>query len=138
MKNCWKKTKKLFDNLKIEPGSVLFSEERIDNKLLKKLKKSKYGKDRELLKLVNLADSKCFSDDNIVPTRADYVEKREIDRSTPYSFDGPFQLLSANVGNLEFLGKNATFPQYALAIADLYYSKVYVYLMRSRKQILQK
>ena len=77
-------------------------------------------------------------DDNKVPTRADYVEKREIDRSTLYSFDGPFQLLHADVGNLEFLGKNATFPQYVLVIVDLYSSKVYTYTMKSRKQILQK
>ena len=30
---------------------------------------------------------------------------REIDRSTLNSFDGPFQLLHADVGNLEFCGK---------------------------------
>ena len=40
----------------------------------------------------------------------DYVEKREIDRSALYSFDGPFQLLHANVENLEFHGKNVTLP----------------------------
>ena len=74
----------------------------------------------------------------MVPTRDDYAEKREIDRSTLYSFDGPFQLLHADIGNLEFLGKNATFPQYALVIVNLYSSKVHVYSMRSRKQILQK
>ena len=42
------------------------------------------------------------------------------------------------MGNLEFLGKSGTIPQYALVIVDLYLSKVYVYPMRSRKQILQK
>ena len=77
-------------------------------------------------------------DDNKVPTRADYVEKREIDMSTLCSFDGPIQLLHAEVGNLEFLGKNATFPQYVLVIVDLYLSKIYTYSMKSRKQILQK
>ena len=72
------------------------------------------------------------------PIRADYVEKREIDRSIVYSFDGPIQLLHADIGNLEILGKNATFPQYVLVIVDLYSSKVYTYLMKSRNQILQK
>ena len=33
-----KKTKKSFDNLKIDLSSLLFSEERIDNRVLKKLK----------------------------------------------------------------------------------------------------
>ena len=55
-----------------------------------------------------------------------------------FSFDGPFQLLHTDVGNLEFLGKNATFLQYVLLVVDLYSSKVYMYSMRSRKQILQK
>ena len=66
------------------------------------------------------------------------LKKKEIDRSNLYSFDGPFQLLHANVGNLEFLGKNTTIPQFVLVVVGLYSSKVYAYPMRSRKQILQK
>ena len=65
---------------------------------------------------MNLVDSKSTFNEDKAPTRADYVKKREIDCSTLYSFDGPFQLLHADVENLEFLGKNATFPQYALVI----------------------
>ena len=38
---------------------------------------------------------------------------------------------------LNFLGKNATFPQYVLILADLFSSKVYKFSMRSRKQISQ-
>ena len=71
-----------------------------------------------------------------MPTIVDYVEKREIDRSTLYSFGRPFQ--HADLGNLEFLRKHATIPRYVLLVVDLYSSKVYVYPMRSRKQILQK
>ena len=87
---------------------------------------------------MNLAENKSLFNDNKAPTRADYVEKREIDCSTLYSFNGPFQLLHADMGNLEFLGKNATFPQCVLVIVDLYFSKVYTYLMKFQKQILQK
>ena len=100
-----------------------------------KPKKSKYEVDKQLFKLVNLANSRSFLRDDEAPTRVDYVEKREIDRSTLYSFDGPFQLLHVDVGNLKFLGKNATFPQYVLVIVDLYSSKVYTYSIKSRKQI---
>ena len=85
-----------------------------------------------------MADNRDFLDNDRTPTRADYVEKREIDRFILYSFDGPFQLLHADVGNLEFLVKNATIPQHALMVVDLYSLKVYVYPMRSRKQILEK
>ena len=94
-------------------------------------------KDSLLLKLTLFAHNKLH-DEEKVPTRVDYVVKREIHRSTLYSFDGPFQLIHADVGNLEFLGKNATIPRYVLLVVDLYSSKVYVYPMCSRKQILQK
>ena len=57
---------------------------------------------------------------------------------TLYSFDGPFQLVHVNVGNLEFLGKSASFLQYVLVLVDLFSSKVYTYSMKSRKQIRQK
>ena len=59
-KELLKEARTLFNNLKIDPSSVLFSEERIDNRLLKKLKNSKYLKDAQLLKHINLADNKDF------------------------------------------------------------------------------
>ena len=55
----------------------------------------------------------------MVPTRVDYIERREIDRSTLNSFDGPCQLVHADVGNLKFLEKSATTLKYALFVADL-------------------
>ena len=129
--------KNIFEKLKTKPKSVLFSEEKLDKRLLKKLKKSSYGKGNLLLRLINLAEQK-INDDNKVPTWVDYVEKREIDRSTLYRFEGPFQVVHANVGKLMFLGKSAATPQYPLLAVDLYPSKVYIYPMRLRKQILQK
>ena len=90
-----------------------------------------------MLKLILLADD-LLEDENKVPTKADFVEKREIDRSTLYSFDGPFQLIYADVGNLEYLGSSAATPRYVLLIVNLYSSKIYVHPMRSRKQIVQK
>ena len=70
--------------------------------------------------------------------RMDYVEKREIDHSALYSFNAPFRLIHADVRNLEFLGKNASFPQYVLVLVDLFSSKICTYPMKSRKQIRQK
>ena len=90
-----------------------------------------------MFKLVNFDDNKSIFEKNKASTRADFVEKGEIDRSTLYSFDVPFQLLHVDVGNLEFLGKNTTFQQYVLVIVDLFSSNVYTYSMKSRKQILQ-
>ena len=137
-KKVLKEARTIFNNLKTDPNSALFSEERIDQWLLKKLKKSRYSVDSQLVELILLADNRDFLEVDKTPTRADYVEKREIESSTWNRFDEPFQLLHADVRNLEFLGKNAEIPQYALMVVDLYSSKVYVYPMRSRKQILQK
>ena len=52
---------------------------------MKKLKILRYLKVAPLQKLINLADNKDFFDDDKAPTRTDYVEKREIERSTLYS-----------------------------------------------------
>ena len=85
----------------------MFSEEKIDKQLLKKLKKASYGKDNLLLKLINLTenDTDQINKTNQIPTRTNYLRKRGIDRSTLHSFDGPFQLVHADVANLEFFAK---------------------------------
>ena len=70
------------------------------------------------LRPVNLAEQKG-NDENMVPTSVDYVERRQIDRSTLYSFKGPFQLLHANLGDLIFLEKSATTLKYVLFAVDL-------------------
>ena len=134
-KKDFKKAKNAFKNLKLDQSSVAFAEEILDKKLLLKLKKSKYAADKNFFELVNLLenDNVIFDTDSV--KRTDYVKKREIDHSTLYSFDGPFQLFHADVRNLEFLGKNATFPQYVLVLVDLFSSKIYTFPMRSRKQI---
>ena len=104
-KKVLKKDRTLFNSLKTDPVSVLFAEELLDNWLLNKLKKSRYESDKQLFKLVNLADNKDFLSSKDIFTRVDYVEKRETDRSSLYSFNGRFQLLHVDVGNLEILGK---------------------------------
>ena len=73
--------KNIFEKLKTGPKSVLFSEEKLDKRLLKMLKKSSYGKDNLLLKLINLVENNIdqINKTNQIPTRTDYVEKREID-----------------------------------------------------------
>ena len=90
------------------------------------------------MKLILSANNTDLQNDDKISTRADFVDKKEIDRSNLYSFDGAFQLIHADIGSLEFLGKNATIPRYLMLVVDLHSSKVYFYPMRSRKQILQK
>ena len=128
-KKDFKKARSIFNKLKTDPSSVAFAEEILDKKLLLKLKKSKYVEDKKFFKLVTLLESIVIFEP-VTVKRTDYVEKRQIDHSTLYSFDAPFQLIHADVvGNLEFLGKNATFPRYVLVLVDLFSSKVYSYPM---------
>ena len=130
----FKKAKKAFEKLKIDPSSAAFAEDILDKKLLVKFKKSKCAADINFFNIVN--NSVIFDSDNV--NRTDYVEKREIDRSTLYSFSSPFELFHAYVRNLEFLGINATFPGYVLVLVDLFSSKIYTCPMKSRKQITRK
>ena len=121
--------------------NLIFSEENLNMKLLKKLKQSGYSKDKLLLKLIDLIENDARqinqTKEDQIPARLDYVEKREIDRSTLYSFNDPFQLVQADIAKVEFLGKLVTTPSYALLIVGLCSSTVYVYPMNSRKQLLQ-
>ena len=67
-----------------------------------------------MLKLIGLAENDIdqTNKNNKIPTRTDYVGKREIDQ--PYSFDDLFQLVHVDVANLAFLGKSAAIPKYAM------------------------
>ena len=65
-------------------------------------------------------------------------KKFDVERSTLCSFDGHFQLLHADVGYLELLGKSASDPKYCLLLVDIFTSNIYVYRMKSRKSILNK
>ena len=111
----------------------------LNDKILKKLKKSRYNKDIDFVNLFKSNIDFLDAEKKSIPTKTTFVEKKDdIDRSTLYSSDGPFQLLHANVGNLEFSGKSATNPKYCLLFFDLFTSKVYVYPMKTRKSIASK
>ena len=131
--------KKLFKKLQTDAKSILFSEEIINDKVLKKLKKSKYNKDIEFTNLFKSNIDFLNDEKKSIPIKTTFDEKKDdIDRSILYSFDGPFQLLHADIEDLEFSGKSATSPKYCLLLVDLFTSKVYVYPMKTRKSIASK
>ena len=55
--NLLTEAKATFEKLKADENSVLFAEKKINNNLLKKLKKSKYSNDKKLLKLISSAEN---------------------------------------------------------------------------------
>ena len=95
----------VFEKLKTGVNSVIFTEEKIDNRLLKKLKKSSSLEHEKLADLISAAanfDSINKNDSKTLPIRSDYVEKRKIDRSTLYSVDRPFNLFTQIWLTLDF------------------------------------
>ena len=114
-------------------------EENTNDKLLKKIKKSRYEKDIEFVKLFDRNVNFLEGQKKSIPIETTFIEKKDdTDRSTFYSFDCPFQLIHIDVGNLEFLGKLATDPKYFLLFVGFFPSKAYDYPMQSRKYILNK
>ena len=125
--------KKQFNLLQRNSNSVLLTEGKIDKKILRRLKKLTYDGDKQFVDLFslvrngNIGQTPTSSIDEI-PIKTSFVEKNnDVDSSTLYSFDGPFQFLHADVENLEFLGKSATNSKCCLWFVNLFSSKVYVY-----------
>ena len=120
------KVKKLFNKLQVDSKSVLFIQEQLNDKLLKKLKNSKYEKDKEFVNRIDLSEDKKNDFNNnkndvySVPIKAEYIQKSDdIDHSTLCSIHAPFDLLHADVGDLRFLSKSAAGPKYCLLLVDL-------------------
>ena len=73
------------------------------------------------------------------PLITQFIGKRsDIDRSTLYSFDGPFQLLQADIAYISFLAKSAVDPKFCLLFVDLFTSKIYTFPMKTRNLLAKK
>ena len=136
-----KQLKNLFNKLINDENSVFFSADRINQTLLRKGKKSSYEKDKVFLKLFNVAENKkvIYEKEERVPFYTPFApQKRNIDRSTLYTVNGPLQFFHADIAFLKFLAKSAVVPKYALLCVDLFTSKVYVYTMRKKSNLVNK
>ena len=110
-KENFKRAKNLYNALKKDEESVLFASKRINKQLLKKIKRSKYEKDVIFLRLYNSIENVNLDEKDEIPTFVPFVEnKKDIDNSTLYSFNGPFQLLHADIANICFFFKIGSRP----------------------------
>ena len=55
-----------------------------------------------------------------------------------YTVNGPLQFFYADLAYLQFFGKSAVDPKYALVCVDLFTSKVYVYTLRAKNNLPKK
>ena len=135
-----KRVQNLFKSLQKDPESVLYANQSVTTQLLKKLSKSFYQKDKVFKKLYeNLEDKNFNKKDYKVPLSTPFNEKKtDIDRSTLYSIEKPFQRVHADIADLRFFAKSAVDPKYALLCVDLFTSKIYVYPMKNRSLLAKK
>ena len=134
--------KNLFSKLINDENSVFYSADRINKTLLNKGRKSSYEKDKVFYKLFNVVEDRNIiyeNEENRVPIYTPFVQqKKDIDRSTLYTVNGPLQFFHADIAFIKFLAKSAVDPKYALLCVDLFTSKVYVYTMRKRSNLYNK
>ena len=141
-----KQLKNLFKKLTNDENSVFYSTDRINKTLLNKGRKYFYEKDKVFYKLYNIVEDKniIYEDDDDEKDRVSFYtpfiqQKKDIDRSsTLYTINGPLQFFHADIAFLKFLAKSAVDPKYALLCVDLFTSKIYVYTMRKKSNLLQK
>ena len=137
-----KQLKNLFKKLAYNENSVLFAAEQLTIRVLDKVKKSSYDKDRVFYKLFKKLETK--EEDNViepkVPFYTPFVEQRkDIDRSLAlYTVNGPLQFFHADLAYLQFFAKSAVDPKYALLCVDLFSSKVYVYTLKTKNNLPKK
>ena len=115
-----KRIQNLFRTLQKDPQSVLFGNQSITRQIQKKLTKSYYEKDKVFSKLYQNLEDKNFDKQNYkLPLTTPFHEKRsEIDRTTLYSIEKPFQRVHADIADLRFFAKSAVDPKYALLCVD--------------------
>ena len=139
-----KQLKNLFKKLINDRNSVFYSADKINKTLLNKGTRSSYEKDKVFYRIFNLIEQKdvIYDDNNDenkprIPFYTPFVEqKKDINRSLSlYTVNGPLQFFHAD---LKFFSKSAVDPKYVLICVDLFSSKVYVYPMRKRSNLLQK
>ena len=110
----------------------------MNKQLIKKVKKSRYEKDSVFINLYDKVKHVNIEEENTVPIYMPFVEsKKNIDKSTLYSFNGPFQLLHADIADIRFFSKSAVDPKYCLFV-DLFTQKIYTYPMKKRNNLKRK
>ena len=136
-----KQLKNLYRKLVNNENSVLYAVDRINTRLLNKVRKSSYEKDKVFYKLFKKLENEDVIEENSkISFYTPFVEqKKDIDRSSAlYTVNAPLQFFHADLAYLQFFAKSAVDPKNALLSVDLFTSKVYVYIMRTKNNLAKK
>ena len=134
-----KQLQNLFRSLQNNPKNVFCTTTKLTKALIKKAKIAAYVKDKVFVNLHDELDDKDFYKNENLPLVTPYIDKRtNIDHSTLYGFNKPFEILHAGIADLRFLAKSAADAKYCLLLVDLFTSKIYVYPMKNRSLLAKK
>ena len=136
-----KQLRNLYRKLVDKEDSVLYAIDRLNERVLNKVRKSSYEKDKVFYKLFKKLENEDVIEENSkIPFYTPFVEqKKDIDRSSAlYTVNAPLQFFHADLAYLQFFAKSAVDPKYALLCVDLFTSKVYVYNMRTKNTLAKK
>ena len=140
--NDKKRIKDLYNTLTNDANSIFYATSQITKNLIRKAKNSIYEKDKVFFNMYNNLDKenkKIISLLEKLPLTMKFIEKRsDIDCSTLYSFDGPFQLLQADIAYISFLAISAVELNFCLLFVDLFTSKIYTFPMKTRNLLAKK
>ena len=131
----YKRVQNLFRSLQNDPKSNFYTINRLTKSLIKKAKTSFHDKDKVFINLYGQMEDKEFfkkENETLAFVTPFVYKKTNIDYLTLYSFHELFEMLHADIADIRFLAKSAVDPKYCLLLADLFTSKIYVYLMKNR------
>ena len=129
-----KQLQNLFQSFQNNPKSVFYTTTKLTKALIKKkTKTAAYVKDKAFVNLYAELDDKNFYKNENLPLITPYIDKRtNIDHSTLYSFNIPFEILHADIADLRFLARSAADPKHCVLLVDLFTSKIHVHPMKYR------
>ena len=136
-----KQLRNLYRKLVDKEDSVLYAIDRLNERVLNKVRKSSYEKDKVFYKLFKKLENEDVIEENSkIPFYTPFVEqKKDIDRSSAlYTVNAPLQFFHADLAYLQFFAKSAVDPKYALVCVDLFTSKVYIYTLRTKNNLFKK
>ena len=137
-----KRIKNLYNALRNDANSIFYATSQITKNLIRKAKNSLYKKDKVFFNMYDNLDKENKKIELLLVKpllTMQFIDKRsDIDCSALYSFDGPFQLIQADIAYISFLAKSAVDPKFCLLFVDLFTSKIYTFPMKTRNLLAKK
>ena len=115
----------------------IYAIDRVTKTLIKKAKNSLYKKDIVFVNVYNVLENKKFLPEKL-PLNIPFVGKKDIMRTTLYSFHRPFEALQADIAYISFLARLAVDPKFCLLLVDFLPSNIYTYRMEKRNLLAKK